>query len=101
MWKIIISVIILGFSWIWFVPIHIGQRGELPVCKFRFQVFEYDTHDYSGHGNIDDLFFKSIPEKYGMIDLYTKIGGWEEYFGLKSFEYETDEQYFGKFKKEK
>lgn len=96
--KIILSVLIIGFSWIWFVPIYIGQRGESPVCKFRFQVFEYDSHDYSGYGNFLDLFVKSIPKKYGTIVFYRKIGGTKEYFGLKSFEYQTKEQYFGKEK---
>lgn len=45
MQKVIISILIISFSWIWFVPMYIGQRGESPACKFRFQVFEYDEHD--------------------------------------------------------
>ena len=94
-----ISMLIIGFSWIWFVPIYIGQRGESPVCKFRFQVFEYNSHDYSGYGNFSDLFIKTFPNKYGSIEFHSKIGGVKEYFGLKSFEYETEEQYFGKEKK--
>lgn len=96
--KGIVSILIIGFSWIWFVPMYVGQRGESPVCKFRFQVFEYDSHDYSGYGNFSDLFFKTIPNKYGTIDFYRKIGGVKEYFGLKSFEFQTEEQYFGKEK---
>ncbi len=96
--KIMLSILIIGFSWIWFVPIYIGQRGESPVCKFRFQVFEYDSHDYSGYGNFSDLFVKTLPIKYGTIVFYRKIGGMKEYFGLKSFEYQTEEQYFGKEK---
>ncbi|WP_271785422.1 hypothetical protein, partial [Aquimarina algiphila] len=94
--KLLLVLCITIFNYIWFIPIEIGWRGELPVCKFRFQVFEYDTHDYSGHGDFKDLFFRSTPKKYGMIDIHEKIGGWKEYFGLKSFEYDTNEEYFGK-----
>ncbi|WP_271784856.1 hypothetical protein [Aquimarina algiphila] len=94
--KIIISALVIGFSWIWFVPIHVGQIGESPVCKFRFQVFEYEVHDYSGYGNIQDLLIRTVPVKYGAFDFYKKIGGWKEYFGLKKAEYQTYEEYFGK-----
>ncbi|WP_160114310.1 hypothetical protein [Aquimarina sp. AU119] len=94
--NIILSIMIVGFSWIWFVPIHVGQIGESPVCKFRFQVFEYEVHDYSGYGNIQDLLIRTVPVKYGAFDFYKKIGGWKEYFGLKKEEYQTYEEYFGK-----
>ncbi|WP_282079391.1 hypothetical protein [Aquimarina algiphila] len=94
--NIILSIMIVGFSWIWFVPIHVGQIGESPVCKFRFQVFEYEVHDYSGYGNIQDLLIRTVPVKYGAFDFYKKIGGWKEYFGLKKAEYQTYEEYFGK-----
>ncbi len=71
----------------WFVPIDIGWKNELlPVCKFRFQIFEYDTHDYSGHGDFNDLFLSIKPKKYGMMDIHRKVGGWKEYFGLNSLE---------------
>lgn len=85
--KIIISALIIGFSWIWFIPIYIGQSGESPVCKFRFQVFEYETHDYSGHGDLKDIFIRPIPRKYGTMDFHRKIGGWKEYFGFIKAEY--------------
>lgn len=98
MLKILISILIIGFSWIWFVPIYIGQNGESPVCKFRFQVFVYETHDYSGHGDFRDLLIRPIPVKYGSRDFHRKIGGWKEYFGLKKAEYQTYEEYFEKKK---
>lgn len=95
--KLIILILLLGFSWIWFIPMYVGQRSELAVCKFRFQVFEYDTHDY-GYGNWNDHFFRMIPHKYGSIVFHSKIGGWKEYFGLKKFEYKTYKEYFGEEK---
>ena len=29
--KIFISALIIGFSWIWFVPVYLGQSGESPL----------------------------------------------------------------------
>lgn len=84
--KLGVGILILGLSWGWFVPMHVGQRGEVPVCKFRFQVFEYTIHDYGGYGNFNDLFFKSKPNKYGSMSFYKRIGGLNEYVGLKDFQ---------------
>ncbi len=94
--KAIILILIAGFSWIWFVPMNAGQRGEAPICKFRFQVFIYEVHDYGGYGDFQDIYIKTIPAKYGERDFYEKIGGWKEYFGIKSIEYQTREEYLGK-----
>ncbi|TPN82878.1 hypothetical protein [Aquimarina algicola] len=94
--NMILSILIVGFSWIWFVPVYVGQWGESPVCKFRFQVFVYETHSYSGYGDIQDILIKTRPRKYGMRDFYKKIGGWKEYFGLQKSDYQTYEEYFGK-----
>ncbi len=96
MGKIFLSIMLIGLSWIWFVPMHVGQIGESPVCKFRFQVYQYDVHDYSGYGDIQDVLIRTKPAKYGTIHLQSKIGGWKEYFGLNRAEYQTDEEYFGK-----
>ncbi len=88
--KMTLLLLITGFSWIWFVPRHVGENGESSVCTFRFQVFLYDTHDYSGYGNMSDLFFNPIPNKYGRMVFYKKIGGYQEYFKLKSLEYKME-----------
>lgn len=82
-YKIILSVLTIGLSWIWFVPVHVGYIGEVAVCKFRFQVLEFDRHDYGGYGELTDLFIDLRPNKYGTAIFYKKIGGWKEYFGLK------------------
>ncbi len=81
--NIILSIMIVGFSWIWFVPIHVGQIGESPVCKFRFQVFEYEVHDYSGYGNIQDLLIRTVPVKYRAFDFYKKNRWLERIFWIK------------------
>lgn len=97
--KILILALIISFSWIWFVPFYVGQRGELAVCKFRFQVLEFDHHDYNGYGDLTDLFIELQPKEYGQTVFYEKIGGWKEYFGFKKAHYQTYEAYFGKEKK--
>ncbi|MCL5247790.1 hypothetical protein M4I21_18430 [Cellulophaga sp. 20_2_10] len=85
--KVLFIFALIGFSYIWFVPIEIGWKNDLlPVCKFRFQIFEYDTHDYSGYGNFNDLLFSLEPKKYGMIDIHKKIGSWQEYFEFNTVE---------------
>ncbi len=82
MMKKLLFLFILGFSWVWFVHMEIGWRGESPVCKFRAQIFECDFHDY-GRTDLYDRFLNPIPRKYGCMALYEKIGGWQEYFGFK------------------
>lgn len=91
--SIIMSAMLMGFSWIWFVPTYVGQKGENAVCKFRFQVFEFERHDY---GTIADWFVVLRPKKYGTVQFYKKIGGWKEYFGIKKVEHQTYREYFGK-----
>jgi len=80
--KKLVFLCVLGFSWVWFMPLEVGWRGESPVCKFRAQVFECDWHDY-GKTSLYDRFLNPMPNKYGSMALYEKIGGWQEYFGLK------------------
>jgi len=80
--KLILFLLLFGFSWMWFVPMEIEWRGESPVCKFRAQVFECDWHDY-GKTDLYDWVFNPMPKKYGSMAIYSKIGGWQEYFGLK------------------
>ena len=84
--KILISLFILVFSWFWFMPVEIAKKGESAVCKFRLQVFLCDWHDYGGYGGIDDYLFRLEPEKYGRLDFYDRIGGWQEYFGFKDID---------------
>ena len=84
--KLVLYLLLLGFLFIWFVPMNIGWRGESSVCKFRFQVFECDWHDYGGNGDFYDWLISAKPEKYGTLVLYDKIGGWQEYFGLKAID---------------
>ncbi|OEK09808.1 hypothetical protein A8C32_09865 [Flavivirga aquatica] len=91
---IIISVLIIAFSFIWFVPIYVGQKGEAPVCKFRFKAYSFESDDYGGYGTFNDLFFKIMPNEYGTMYFITEEGGWKEYFGLKTFEYQRGEAYF-------
>ena len=75
------------FSLIWFIPFDVKQEGEVSVCKFRFQVYEYNVHDYGTSHILDTIFCydRSKCKKYGSLVFYDKIGGWKEYFGLKSF----------------
>ena len=81
----------MAFSYIWFVPIDIGWKNDLlPVCKFRFQIFQYDEHDYSVYGDFNDLFLSLEPKKYGMMDIFKKVGGWQEYFELTNIDNLTD-----------
>lgn len=84
--QIIIGLLLLVFSYIWFIPIHIGYIGEAAICKFRFQVFWCDGHDYGGYGDMSDIFIKPMPQKYGRSFFYKRLGGWQEYFGLKNID---------------
>ncbi len=77
------------------MPIYVGQSGESPVCKFRFQVFRYDV---DGYGNWKDYFFSLKPSKYGTMALYEKMGDWKEYFSINEAGYETNEEYVHKEK---
>ncbi len=87
--KMVLSILILGFSFIWFIPMYIGDLGESPVCKFRFKVYTYYCHDYSGYGTFNDLIFRFKPNKYGDIDFVTQQGGIQEYFGFKPLKNEV------------
>ena len=87
--KTISSILIIGFSFIWFMPIHIGQIGESQLCKFRFKIYSYYFHDYGGYGTFKDLFFKIMPNKYGDMDFITEQGGIKEYFGMKPLKKKT------------
>lgn len=69
----------------WFIPIDWGRCGELPVTKFRFQVWEYDVHSY-GREKLHKMLLEpdvSKLSKYGNYDFYDKLGGAGEYFGFK------------------
>ena len=78
-------IVILCLLRVWFVPVEVGKIGESPVCKFRLQVFLCDWHNY-GRSDFNDIFFSMHPDKYGDMALYDAVGGWEEYFNLKSIE---------------
>ncbi len=88
--KICLSISIIGFSFIWFVPIHIGYKGEAPICKFRFKIYTYESDDYGGYGNINDLFFKITPDEYGTMYFIEKKGDWQEYFNFTSLKDEIN-----------
>ncbi len=80
-------LIIVGFI-IWFIPFHVGSVGERQVCKFRGQVFYFESHDYSGHGEWEDILFRYHwvgNYKYGRMDFYKRIGGWWEYCGFRDW----------------
>lgn len=83
-------ILFLSLCWAWFVPVEVGRKGESSICKFRFQVFLSDTHDYNGDGDWSDWLFlydyDNSSSKYGSIDFQKKIGGTSEYFGLKEIE---------------
>jgi hypothetical protein len=81
--KIFLTAILIGFSYIWFVPIQAGWDRESPITKFRFQVFITDTDHYSLPSSIQNVLFEYRPSRYGWMHLGDKVGGWEEYFNLK------------------
>lgn len=78
--KLFISILLLSFSWIWFVPMHIGWNGEIPICRFRFQVFENSSDDYGSVPSLKSNLFEYRPRKYGRLYLEKRIGGIKEYF---------------------
>ena len=80
--KTLVASLIIAFIYIWLVPHNIGYIGESPVCKFRMQVYECDFDDYGSSENSLELLFKAKPIKYGTMRLFSKIGGWKEYFGF-------------------
>ena len=84
--EILISLLVVGFAWIWFVPIELGFKDQSSVCKFRLQVFLCDWHDYGGYGNIEDLIIRLEPDKYGRLVLYERVGGWQAYLGLEDID---------------
>ncbi len=91
-------VIINVFCYLWFLPSYAGQRGESTVTKFRFQVYETDSHDYGESYLLESLFCFHWAQcgKYGTMAFYERVGGWQEYLGLKDFEHQSYEEYFGK-----
>lgn len=84
------SLIVVSFCWGWFIPVRIGQKGESSICKFRFQVYIYDTHAYNGDGEVSDwlflYYYDNSYSKYGSMAFYKRLGGAEAYFGLKEIE---------------
>lgn len=91
------SFLIIVFSWIWFVPMHIGWNGEIPILRFRFQVFEYSSDDYGSVPELTSNIFDYKPSRYGRTYIQKRIGGIKEYFtftpnGMDSYiEYEENE----------
>ena len=81
--KLSFSFLILVFSWIWFIPMHIGWNGEIPICRFRFQVFEYSSDDYGSIGEIRSNIFDYRPSRYGRTYIEKRIGGLKEYFTFR------------------
>ena len=88
---IILTVNIL--STIWFIPFHIGYRGEVAICKFRFQVYEYDCHDYGSSHILDNIvcYNREMCGKYGCTVFYNRVGKWKEYFGMQKLNFEIRE----------
>lgn len=80
--KISLVLLMLSFCIIWFVPFHIGWYREMPYCKFRFQVFSYQTHDY-GSTDWQDRLLRMRPNKYDAYYFHKKVGGIKTYFGLE------------------
>lgn len=80
-------LLVFCFCWGWFVPIELGEKGEAYYCKFRFQIYSYDTHDYNGDGELIDWLFlynyDNSHSKYGSIHFQSREGGVQEYFGFK------------------
>lgn len=85
--RILAVLITIVFCIIWFVPIPIGWHGEVPYCRFRFQVFEYQQHDYN-QTSWKDIFFRTQPHKYFSFEFTEKVGGAKTYFGLESLPFE-------------
>lgn len=90
---ILIILIINILSIIWFIPFHIGYKGEVAICKFRLQVYEYDCHDYGTSNIFDNIICYNREKcgKYGCIVFYNKVGKWKEYFGLQELNFEIRE----------
>lgn len=82
--KLLLSIFILVFGWIWFVPMQIGWHGEIPVERFRFQVFEVSSDDYGTVPSLLSNLFEYRPSRYGRMYLGKKVGGFTEYFTLDS-----------------
>lgn len=88
--KITVVILFLNtFSALWFIPVHIGYRGEMAVCKFRFQVYEYDCHGYGSSHIIDNMFCYNREDcgKYGCMIFYKKVGDWKTYFGFNELNF--------------
>ena len=85
---IFISLFLIGF----YQPIHAGWCGEKPVLKFRFQVAEYDAHDY-GRTILTEAFFEidvNKIDKYGSLTWFYRVGGLKEYFGIAKIKCRAD-----------
>ncbi|GGW76075.1 hypothetical protein DFQ11_1392 [Winogradskyella epiphytica] len=89
--RLLSSILILALAIIWFVPIHIGWYREMPYCMFRFQVFEYQQHDYN-QTNWKDIFIRMRPNKYGSFDFHERVGGMKAYFRLERLTYQLTKE---------
>ena len=92
--RILVLIVLLIFSMVWFVPIHIGWYKEMPYCMFRLEVFEYNQHGY-GKTKWKDIFIRMKPTKYGSFVFYEKIGGTKAYFGLEPLPYKLTKECCG------
>ena len=92
--KKVLIIPILFLAVIWLVPIHIGWYKEMPYCIFRFQVFEYQQHDY-GETTWQGIFIQLHPKKYGTYVFLKKIGGVKAYFGIEDLPYELSKECCG------
>lgn len=73
-YHIVIVTVLISFIIIYFVPIPTNKMcGESPICWYKFGVYSYEYDAESG-GNT---------YLGGNIYIYQKIGGIQEYFGIK------------------
>ncbi len=82
-WSAVVALCVL-LAVGYFVPMHIGWCGERPVARFRFQVFEYDTHAYGSSDPWAVLFQWNAQTmgKYGPYVFDNRLGGVAAYLGL-------------------
>ena len=72
----LISIILLIFFVIFFIPFVNSTDDFHHYCRYRFAVYECSICDSEGEGCYSDFFFFNV-------ELGKKIGGPLEYFGLK------------------
>lgn len=86
--KSLITIIILAFLYIWFVPIRVQKGDFYNYCWYRFGVYECYVIESEGEGDRANVPLWNI-----YVDKEKKIGGTKEFLLLKEINNEENNKH--------